>query len=81
MKPIDVELKDERGLVGTHVVFGKDQPEYFPLPALLFNDGNIVTHWELSAEDLQKIVCGGKIQLTIMTYGRPLQPIRLEVIE
>ena len=47
MKPIKFK--------GQNVIFAKDQPEYIPLPALKMPDGEIITCWELSDEELEKI--------------------------
>jgi len=70
MKPIEFK--------GHNVVFGKDQPEYQPLPALRLEDGTVITCWELSEEDLEKIRLSKKIYLEQLTFNRPLQPILLK---
>lgn len=69
MKPIDFE--------GVDIVFGKNQPEYIPLPAKQVNDNTIMTCWELSDEDILLINSSKKIWLGIMTFGKPLQPVLL----
>ena len=71
MKPIEFE--------GQNVVFAKDQPEYNPLPAFRNNspEGEVVTKWELSEEDLEAINETGCIWLQQMTFNNPLQPILL----
>lgn len=65
-------------------VFGTNQAEYFALPASVDANGTIMTEWELSAEDLQTILEGGRIRLWVcytgVNRGEPLTPIALEVI-
>lgn len=63
------------------VVFGKTQDEYFDLPAAVDQMGTITTEWEFSAEDLEKILDGGRLRLRILTFGQPLQPVCVEVIK
>lgn len=66
---------------GQVVIFAKDQPEYFPLPAVVSPDGTMVTtEWELSAEELQRVLEGGRIRLRLWTFGHPLQPVLIEVV-
>lgn len=69
MKPIDFE--------GADMVFGKNQPEYMPLPAKQVNNNTIMTCWELTDEDILLINSSKKIWLGIMTFGKPLQPVLL----
>ena len=71
MKP--VEFKEQ------NIVFGKDQPEYKPLPALVFQDGEVVTCWKLSWKELLKVVFTRKIYLSVQTFHRPLQPLYMTV--
>lgn len=65
----------------TLVVFAKDQPQYLPLPAYRTPDGVVLTEWEPTAEELQRILLGGRVRIWIYTFGRPLQPIRVEAAE
>lgn len=41
---------------GQNVILGKDQPEYKNIPALRFADGEIITCWEVTDEDILEIV-------------------------
>ncbi len=63
------------------VVIAKDQPQYMPLPASVSLDGVVMTEWELSAEDLARLLNGGRVRLWQHTHGTPLQPISLETVE
>lgn len=73
MKPIEFE--------GSNVVYGENQPEYQPLPALKRkgNSGEIVTCWELSPDEIKQVQETGKIYLSILTFRQPLQPVYLSV--
>ena len=73
MKPIEFE--------GSNVVYGENQPEYQPLPALKRkgNSGEIVTCWELSPDELKQIQETGKIWVSMLTFGQPLQPVLVSV--
>lgn len=62
-----------------YVVLAKDQPEYNPLPALIFADGVVMTEWELTEEERLRLVRGERLRLWIWTFGQPLQPVALEV--
>lgn len=73
MKPITFD--------GANAVYGKDQPEYQPLPAEKRpgHFGEIVTCWGLSPEELERVKETGKIWLSVLTFNQPLQPVLLSV--
>ena len=75
MKPVEPKPQDDMHLL----IFGKDQPQYNALPALSCRAGRVVTEWELSAEDLVKLMDGARVRVSILTFGQPLQPIQVEV--
>lgn len=64
-----------------NIIFGAQQPEYKPLPAELCDSatGQIITCWELSPEEIKRIQETGKIWLSVLTFGQPLQPVSLAV--
>jgi hypothetical protein len=61
------------------VVIAKDQPEYLPLPASVSPDGVVMTEWEPTAEELARLMNGGRVRLWIYTFRNPLQPVSVEV--
>lgn len=61
------------------VEFAKDQPEYLPLPAFVDGAGLVQTEWELSEIERIAIGNGARVRLWVYTFGRPLQPVKLEV--
>lgn len=62
---------------GSNVVFGKDQPEYKPLPALVIQDslGSVITCWELTDEEIEELTRTKRLYLKQLTFGNPLQPL------
>lgn len=78
-----VEPRDGDG-EGIRVTFAKDQPQYRPLPAVIVTSPNgeeeVTTEWELSDEDRVVLFEGGRIQLKLWTFRKPLQPIHLSAI-
>ena len=63
------------------VTFAEDQPEYQALPASVDGEGLVMTEWELTSDELERIVRGGRVRLWVYTFGRALQPVQLEVAE
>jgi hypothetical protein len=63
------------------VIFAVQQPEYDPLPASVDASGVVMTEWEFSAEDLARVLEGGRLRLWLYTHNRPLQPVMLEVVQ
>ena len=47
------------------VVFARDQPAYFPLPALLYPDGLVLTEWRLTEAERAAIARGENLRLWI----------------
>ena len=77
MKPISPVLPD---LKATEVLFAKDQPQYTPLPAYMALDdmGHVITRWNLDWRERLAVLFGGYVWLTVLTFGRPLQPVMLD---
>lgn len=63
---------------GANCVYGKDQPEYMPLPAHKDENGVVLTCWKLTPEDMQRIQETGVIWLEMLTFNQALQPVRLD---
>lgn len=58
-----------------NAIFGEVQPQYEPLPVLLFSDGQAVSCWQLSKEEKARVAETGQIWLSQLTFNRPLQPV------
>jgi hypothetical protein len=76
------------------VVFAKDQPEYIPLPASVDTQGLVMTEWEPTTEELNRLLQGGRIRLWMhhavgyqlcpkcnATVPKLLSPVALDVLE
>jgi len=64
---------------GANVVFAENQEEYNSLPAFKDDEGNVVTCWKLSEEEIKKIAKTGELWLSISTFNQALQPVLLSV--
>ncbi len=62
-----------------NVTFGEHQKEYMPLPALRFDDGNVVMCWKMSWKELFKLMLHRKAWISLLTFNKPLQPIGVSV--
>lgn len=66
------------------VVFAKDQPEYKPLPAVMFPDdpqGQVITCWRLSRRDRIRVLLSGRLWCSVLTFHQPLQPLYFTVLK
>ena len=70
-----------------NIVFSADQPEYSPLPALVLEDGTVITAWEFEENELKELIAQQqpnydslKLQVTMLTFGMPIQPISISLI-
>jgi hypothetical protein len=68
------------GLVLPEITFAKDQPQYRPLPAYRSEDGYVVTRWSLTWRERLNILFSGNLWLSVLTYNRPLQPVKLSTV-
>ena len=73
MKAIEFEQQN--------VVFAKDQKEYLPLPAHVQNNGLVTFCMELDDQELEAIKKTKILKLTVLTFGRSAQPIRVTTVE
>lgn len=58
--------------------YAKDQPEYITLPCWRGPDGTVVTRWRLSWKERFLVFLNGCLWLSILTFNRPLQPVKLD---
>jgi hypothetical protein len=65
------------GLEQFEIVFGKNQPEYMPLPALVGSlpNTNVISRWKLTDEERTAIAAGADIYTSQMTFGSLFQPL------
>lgn len=62
------------------VIYAEHQPEYTPLPALR-NEHTLVTRWNFSDEERERIAKGEDLFLFIQHFGGAVQPVCLIVGE
>ena len=69
------------GLEDHEAIYAKDQPQYLPLRTLRSNTPGraVLSRWTLTAEQRKAVAAGADIFLELLTFGGPLQPIRLAV--
>lgn len=62
------------------IIYAKDQPEYNQLPAWKQDgpEGLRVTRWNLTWKERFQVLLGGSIWLSILTFNRAMQPVKLE---
>ncbi len=67
---------------GIRTVYAKNQPPYFPLSVIKFEDGRVYSEWEPTDEELALLSKGGKIRIRLWqyTFNQPLQPVRVELV-
>lgn len=73
MKPIEFNEQN--------TIFAKDQPEYLPLPVFKNEEGDVISCWELSEEEIKQITETRKLWIGVKTFNHPLQPIFCTVIK
>jgi len=62
-----------------NVIFGQHQPEYERLPAIT-NGQEVRTLWKLAWRERLFCLLRGELRLTLLTFGKPLPPIRMSVL-
>ena len=75
MKPVEIEEAE-----GTRkVLLAKNQPQYGSLPALVYPDGVVLSRWQPTFDERRAIADGANVDLWVWTFGRPHQPVNLQV--
>ena len=61
------------------IVIGENQDEYLSLPAFQHNDrfGTLTFCWKPTFKERLKIMFGGNIWQSVLTFNSPLQPQRM----
>lgn len=85
MTPIEPTTIEEGSRIMT---FGEGQEEYQPLPVVIDPIGMVTTEWEPTQDELDRLLCGARVRLSIQTFdpllgekGHPLSPICLDVLD
>jgi len=79
LQPRDGAVVD--GLEHKEVVYAKDQPPYIPLRTLVSAMPNkaVWSRWTLTPEQRKAVAEGADVFLECLTFGHPLQPLRMAV--
>ena len=89
MKPVDLSAQ-AADPEPRHIVIAKDQPQYEPLPALVFGDGKVCTEWALTEDERKRLIAGERVRLWIWAHPQvcsvcqtvhppKLQPVALSI--
>ncbi len=67
-----------------YVELAKNQPPFETLPCLIYEDGMVLTEWELTESERTALIRGERIRLWVMCGRDPekrlrFAPVRLEV--
>ena len=62
-----------------NTVYAKNQSEYYSLPVHRTDDGVVTSCWQLSFRQRLKVLITGHIFLQILTFNKPLQPLKMSV--
>ena len=71
MKPINFKE--------ANTIIAKDQSEYLPLPAFKDTEGQVVSCWQFSWQEIIKLIFRRKLFISQLTFNSPLQPIALDL--
>jgi hypothetical protein len=58
----------------SNVVYGVGQESLQELPALKFDDGEVVSCWHLTFKEALRLLFTRKVWLCVATFNNPLQP-------
>ncbi len=76
MKPISPIIP---GYKLPETVYGTTQEQYLDLPAYKDEQGTVLTRWRLSFMERIKLLFVGNLYVSLMTFNKPLQPIKLSL--
>ena len=68
--PTDINDVDARA-----INIAENQDQYHTLPAVITPDGIVHTRWRFSLRERLALLFGRCLNLEIMTFGSPLQPV------
>jgi hypothetical protein len=79
MKPVSPVMPGSQGI---EVIYGANQHEYEPLPAVYLDTPSrpVLSRWHLTMEERSAVAAGADIVLTLLTFGNPITPSHLQVV-
>jgi hypothetical protein len=79
MKPIFVDLDLVQEGTQAALITSPDLAKCDDLPAGVTPDGHVVSRWQFTDEERQRIAAGSPLYVFVATGGRALQPMSLVV--
>lgn len=79
MTPVDLPEPAPHGY--DRIVYTSRDPQVTPLTVMRAPDGTCYSEWELSPDELLRVMRGERLRLWIWTFGEPLQPVALGVVD
>lgn len=61
------------------VKIAENQEQYETLPAIITDEGYVISRWKLTWRERLVLLFNGDIYLWMLTFGRPVQPVILDV--
>ena len=65
------------------ITIAEDQLEYRPLVAAVYQTPEgvpvLLTRWRLTDAERARVLAGDDLYLSVMTFGKPLQPLGMQV--
>ena len=80
MRPVSPVLL-KRASTMREVVYGAEQKEYIPLPAVRCEHGVVTTRWTMTWRERIRVALHGNIYVQILTFNAPLQPVKVRIDE
>jgi hypothetical protein len=72
-------IPKQRGVDLPTTAYAANQPQYNPLPSWRLEDGTVITRWRLTWRERIGVLFGGHLWLTVLTFHRKLQPVKITV--
>jgi hypothetical protein len=78
MQPVSPVMPGSEAI---ETVFGKDQPEYTPLPSVYLNlpSRPVYNRWRPTDEERAALVAGADVVLCQLTFNKPYHPTHMQV--
>lgn len=65
------------------ITLAEDQQEFQPITVCLWHDPTgavgVLTRWRPSPDERERLIRGEDIYIALTTYGRPMQPLSVQV--
>lgn len=76
MKPVSPVIPGQNY---DEIVIAKDQPEYMPLPVIVFQGGVILSRWHMDDAERVAVAATGELYICLLTFGREMPDVKFQV--